>query len=77
MLTGSVLVIAISMFDAGLESVARDAAVGVSIVADPRSAQALLGHGLQRLYEPLREEQPERFAHLLAAIERALADGPK
>lgn len=61
------------MLDAAFEAVGRDAAVKAAGVPDPGSTRSRLGQGLQRLYAPVTDEQPDQFGILLAALQRHFA----
>jgi hypothetical protein len=61
----------------GFEAVARDAAVKANGVADPRTKNSRLGHGLQRLFEPISKEPLDQVDHLLMLLDRSLSDNRK
>jgi hypothetical protein len=56
-----------------LESVARDAAVKGDSIHDRTTTHARLGDGLQRMYAPVDEGQPDRFGYLLMLLESRLS----
>ena len=64
--------------EAAFETIARDAPVTADGRPD-RSADMnmRLGCGLQRLYEPITDEQPDRLRYLLMLLDRHLAGDRK
>lgn len=62
--------------EGAFEAIARDTPLKANGAPDAWSTNSRLGRGLQRLYEPVADEQPDRFGRLLAAIQRYFADGP-
>jgi hypothetical protein len=57
--------------EAAFEAVARDASVTADGKPD-RSANTntRLGYGLQRLYQPVTDEQPGRLGHLMRLLDQ-------
>jgi hypothetical protein len=64
--------------EAAFQTIARDAAVTADGRPD-RSADMnmRLSYGLQRLYEPITDEQPDRLRYLLMLLDRHLAGDRK
>lgn len=61
----------------GFEAIARDAPVKAQGAPDPSSTTARLGQGLQRLYQPAQDQQPDRLGKLLNVLQQHFADSPK
>jgi hypothetical protein len=58
------------------EAVARDAAVTADGKPDRSVDSATrLAYGLQRVYPPVGDEQPDRLGYLLLLLDRHLAEG--
>jgi hypothetical protein len=57
--------------EATFETIARDAAVTADGKPDQSANTNMrLGYGLQRLYEPVTDEQPDRLGRLLLLLDR-------
>jgi hypothetical protein len=57
--------------DTTFETVARDAAVTIDGRPDRSGDTNIrLGYGLQRLYQPITEEEPDRFGYLMMLLDR-------
>jgi hypothetical protein len=57
--------------EAAFEAVARDAAVTAN--GKPKrsiNTNTRLGYGLQRLYEPVTDEEPDRFGYLMSVLDQ-------
>jgi hypothetical protein len=57
--------------------VARDAPVKAAELPDRLGTNARIGHGLQRLFEPVSEESFNQLDHLLMLLDRSLFDDRK
>ena len=56
---------------AAFESVARDVAVTAGAKThQPSRTNTRLGYSLQRLFEPVTDEQPDQLAHLLMLLDQ-------
>jgi hypothetical protein len=60
--------------EAKFESVPRESPVKAAGVPDRASASARIGQGLQRLYQPAGEGQPDRIAQLLQLLQGQLEE---
>ena len=56
-----------------IEAVPRDPPVKTPEVPDRMSTTALLGRGLQRLYAPILDKQPDRLGRLMELLHRYLS----
>jgi hypothetical protein len=58
--------------EAKFESVPRECPVKAVGVPDRTTASARIGQGLQRLYQPVGEGQPDRIGQLLKLLQQQL-----
>jgi hypothetical protein len=56
------------------EAVPRDSAVTADGVADQMTPKARLTKSLQRVYEPVTDEKPDRFSELLIELDQRFAE---
>ena len=59
--------------ETNIEAVPRDPLVKTPEVPDRMSTSALLGRGLQRLYAPVVDKQPDRLGRLMELLHRYLS----
>jgi hypothetical protein len=60
--------------EAAFEVIARDPPVTANGKPDQLTTNSRLGHGLQRLFEPVNDEPLNRLDHLLVLLDRSLSD---
>jgi hypothetical protein len=63
--------------EAAFEVVARDPPITANGIPSPLTTNSRLGHGLQRLFEPINDDPLNRLDHLLILLDRSLSDGRK
>jgi hypothetical protein len=59
--------------ETNIEAVPRDAPVKAEGIFDLTTTNARLSQGLQRLYEPVMDKEPDRLAKLVELLQRYLS----